>query len=55
MRVLLICAREELAQPIVTRLDAQGHHVSWSGEFMSPASFEGRNHDAVIAAWPPRQ
>jgi two-component system, OmpR family, response regulator len=53
MRVLLICAREELAQPIVTRLAAQGHQVAWSGEFIAPASFVARDHDAVIAAWPP--
>jgi two-component system OmpR family response regulator len=53
MRVLLICARDDLAQPILERLRAQGHHLTWSGDFVSPASLEDVDHDALIAAWPP--
>ncbi len=53
MRVLLICARDEFAQPIVARLSQQGHLVTWSEALCGPASFDGTRHDAVIAAWPP--
>lgn len=53
MRVLLICARDELAQPIAARLAQQGHQVTGSTNFTHPERFDNTDHEVVIAAWPP--